>query len=192
MDRLPALILVALACAACDDKKGAPPPSRADVGAATTKQASVEAFCDVYNKGDTGPAFAFPALADGGAAPSVPAGSWHWINVWATWCKPCLEELPRLVAWRGQLGAPIALAFVSIDEKPDAVTAFRAAHPDTPASLRLPDAAARTGWWKALGLDGDPPIPINIFVTPAGKVRCVRAGAIRDADRDAVQRLFAE
>ena len=23
-----------------------------------------------------------------------------WLNLWATWCKPCLREMPVLLDWR--------------------------------------------------------------------------------------------
>jgi thiol-disulfide isomerase/thioredoxin len=193
MDRLSAVIAIALALGACDDKQpDAAGPTRVDVAKTTAqKGATVEAFCDVYKPGDTGPAFAWPATV-GAAPPSPSAGTWRWINVWATYCKPCLEEIPLLLAWRDKLGRPLELAFVSIDEKPEVVAAFRDKHPEIPETLQLADPEARTTWWKALGLDGDPPIPINLFVTPAGRVRCARVGGIRAQDRAMVERLLAD
>ena len=196
MDRLPALIVLAALLGACDDKKGdaTAPPSRVDVSkVGAQKGATVEAFCDVYTPGDRGPMFAWPALD--GEAPGRTGRGWRWVNVWATWCKPCIEEMLRLLAWREQLvtsGRALDVQFVSTDETAEAVTTFRQEHPTTPPSVRLADPAARAAWWKELGLDGDPPIPIHIFVAPSGHVRCVRAGGIRDQDRAIVERLLAE
>src|SRR5262245_8093399 len=118
MDRLPALIgLCATLAAACDEgKKGGddPPPSRVNASkGAEHKGATAEGFCDVHFAGDKGPKFTVPALV-GGSLP-VAAKSWRWVNVWATWCKPCVEEMPRLAKWREQLGAaghPFELSFV--------------------------------------------------------------------------------
>ena len=31
---------------------------------------------------------------DGGASPS--ASAWTWLNLWATWCTPCVEEMDLL------------------------------------------------------------------------------------------------
>ena len=199
MDRLSALavVTVALALGACEDKKSdAPTASRVDVAKTTAqKGATIEAFCDVYKPGDTGPELAWPSTAGPTPPPPAPAPSkntWRWINVWATYCKPCLEEIPRLLAWRDKLGPAIELVFVSIDEKFEVVENFRREHREIPESLMLADASARTTWWKALGLDGDPPIPINLFVAPSGHVRCARAGGIREQDRAMVEKLFAE
>jgi hypothetical protein len=194
MDRLPALAAVALALGACDDKKpDEAATSRANVAKTTAqKGATVEAFCDVYKPGDTGPDFAWPATQGRSAPPSPTTGAWRWINVRATYCKPCLEEITRLLAWRDKLGKPIDLVFVSIDEKAQLVAELRQQHPEIPETLQLADPSARTTWWKALGLDGDPPIPINLFVAPSGKVRCARVGGIREQDRAMVERLLAE
>src|SRR5262249_12408192 len=138
MDRLSAVMWCALAAAAgsaCEDKKpaeGGDPPSRVNGAKTSSRQgATVEAFCDAHFPPGKGPAFQWPALA-GATAPAAAAG-WRWINVWATWCKPCVEEMPRLRGWRTKLaaaGKPFELAFVSIDETDAEVAEFRKLHPD--------------------------------------------------------------
>jgi thiol-disulfide isomerase/thioredoxin len=192
MDRLSALTLVALlACGKGDEP--APPPSRVE-GAKTSapKKADTEAFCDFHAADDKGPALAFPPLAGGAQAPVVGQGHWRWLNVWATWCKPCVEEMPRIAKWREKLGSKIDLAFVSVDEKDDDIATFRKAHGDAPESVRLADPAKQTDWFKQLGLDAGSPIPIHVFVSPAGHIRCARAGGVREADFPAIERLLAE
>lgn len=192
MDRLPTLIIVA-ALVACDGKKSdEPPPSRANVAkVAPTNAASVEAFCDVHFPAGEGPAFQPPSVVDG-ALPATSA-TWRWINVWATWCKPCVEEMPRLVSWRTKLaaaGKPFELAFVSVDEDPNELVEHRKAHPETPPSVRLADPAAQTAWYAAVGLDASAPIPIHIFVDPTAHVRCARAGGVRERDYAAIEQLL--
>jgi thiol-disulfide isomerase/thioredoxin len=194
MDRLSALTFV-VALVACDSGKSDPLPSRvngAKVGA--SQQVSTDAFCDVHFTGDQGPKLAFPEVTP----QALPDSSgWRWLNVWATWCKPCVEELPRLARWQSKLktaGHPFELQFVSIDESDDDIGAFKKAHADAPiaGTVRLKDLAKQSAWFKDLGLDGNPPIPIHVFVAPSGHIRCARAGGIREQDYAAVERLLGE
>ncbi len=194
MDRLPALnIMVAgvTLVVACDERKAGSgdPPSR--VNAAKTsahKGATTESFCDVYAKPEKAVPLVWPALASG----EVPAAAktWRWINVWATWCKPCTEEIPRLTQWRDRL--KVDLAFLSVDETEDEVVAHRKLHPETPASLRIANPKVQEAWVAQLGLTGSPPIPIHVFVDPANKVRCVRAGGVLASDYSMIERLLTE
>jgi len=193
MDRLSAVGLV-VALAACEGKTTEQPPAgRVNASKVEAKKAaSAEAFCDVYKPGETGPAFTVPALTGGQLA--AKADGWRWINVWATWCKPCVEEMPRLIAWKDKLaasGKKFELAFVSVDETDDDLAAFKKLHPATPASPRLAKPDEQAAWYAALGLDGAPPIPIHIFVTPGGHVRCARAGGVREQDYAAIETVFA-
>jgi thiol-disulfide isomerase/thioredoxin len=196
MDRLPAVaVAAALAAFACDKDSPAPTPSRVE-GAKVrqNKGASSAGFCDVHVADDSGPALALPALAGARLAAQVP-GHWRWLNVWATWCKPCVEEVPRLTRWRGRLAAaghPVELAFVSVDESSDDVADFRKLHPEMPDSPRLADASKQGAFFIALGLDVASPIPIHVFVSPSGHVRCARAGAVGEQDYPAIERLLGE
>lgn len=184
-----------LALAACESKSAPPAPASRTDGAkvAATQGPSTDAFCDFHVADDRGAAFAWPQLAAGGAAPSAPT-TWRWINVWATWCKPCIAEMPRLAAWRDKLaaaGKKIELVFLSVDESDEEIAAYRKDHPDTPVSLRVSSVAERTAWLKRLQID-DGAIPIQLFVSPADRLRCARAGGVRERDYDAVAKLLGE
>lgn len=192
MDRLSALIALATVCLlACDSgKQQQPVAGRTDTTKVAQKAVSTDAFCDVHFPGTTGPKFTVPPLAGGTLAPT--AATWRWINVWATWCKPCVEEMPRLARWREKLGGTYELAFISVDESDADIAAFRHAHPDAPASPRLADPAKQGEWLVSLGLDSGAPVPIHIFVEPHGHIRCARAGGVREQDFAAIQKLFSE
>jgi thiol-disulfide isomerase/thioredoxin len=197
MDRLPTLTLAVVALLACDsktDRPAAEPASRTNGAKVNVGQAATtDAFCDRHATDDRGAAFHWPALGAGGHAPAAPT-TWRWVNVWATWCKPCIEEMPRLIAWRDKLagaGKRVDLAFVSVDDSDAEVEAFRKAHPDTPPSIRVADADKRAAWLKGFGLD-DGAIPIHLFVSPANRLRCARAGGIRDKDYPVLEKLLTE
>jgi thiol-disulfide isomerase/thioredoxin len=188
MDRLPALA-IALALAGCDEgKSNEPVPSRVNAAKTAKGQGTtVESFCDVYATPDKAPAFAWPKLQDSKWPTS--ATTWRWINVWATWCKPCVEEIPRLVKWRDKLKT-FDLAFLSIDQSSDDLADFKAKHPGTPETYRLKDEKAQEAWFAQLGIAAGAPIPVHIFVDAKQRVRCVRAGGVRDQDLAIIEKLL--
>lgn len=199
MDRLSAVALalllgLALGAGGCDDDGAeAPPPptaSRFEAVAKKKVERSPEAFCDTYTPGDGAPAFEPPPLS-GGA--TFPGEGWRWVNLWATWCKPCREEMPLLVEWEKKLGgegAKLDLVFVSVDGSDQVVADFRKDHPDTPESLRVQSMEALAPFLSSVGLGEGAPIPIQIFVGPDDKVRCVRAGAVGEDDLSAVEKIL--
>lgn len=194
MDRLSTLIAAA-ALVGCNTKAEPPgePPARTEGAKVKPAQtASTDAFCDVHAGDASGDVFHWPELAPGG----VPSGGsgWQWVNVWATWCKPCIAEMPRITAQRDRLvaaGKRVALTFVSTDDSDAEVAEFHKAHPELPSSLRIAGNNQRIAWLRSLHLS-DGAIPINLFVSPAGRLRCARAGEIREQDLAMVDRLLAE
>lgn len=206
-----AMVCSLLAASACEERKpasGEAPSSRGNAAKVNTKQAAtVESFCDAHFAAGAGPEFQWPSLAGtgsaggaaaangGGATGATGAGKgWRWVNVWATWCKPCIEEMPRLRAWRDKLtaaGKPIELAFISIDEADEEIAEFRKLHPDTPQSTRVAQVSQSSAWMRSLGLTGDPPIPVHFFVDGTNRVRCARAGGVREQDYAIVEKLLA-
>jgi len=187
MDRLPTLSLkvLLLALSACDQNTAAPPPNpegRFVAVAASKNEASESDFCDVLKPAESAPTFRYPPV-DGSARPA--AGSWRWINVWASWCGPCVEEMPLIKRLQQDLdtaGAKIDLVYLSVDQTAEAMSRFQKSHPESKGSLRLRDYKALEGWLTSVGLDAGATLPIHLFVDPDGKVRCARTGAVRETD----------
>lgn len=51
------------------------------------------------------------------------------LNLWATWCPPCLKEIPALQKLKVQnQGKDIAIVSLSIDAEPENIPAFLAKH----------------------------------------------------------------
>jgi thiol-disulfide isomerase/thioredoxin len=196
MDRLSLVALsLALALPACKPRKEAPAeaPSVRDrfnaVEAKPADRAKAVAMCDRHFPGDDAPVFEWPGLST--PAPARTNG-WRWVNVWATWCAPCIEELPQLVLWQKQLsqaGIAIDLTLLSLDESDDVITKFRSKTPGLPATLRIADPDAATPWFKKLGIP-EASLPVQIFVDPGNRIRCVRASALGEDDYDAILTLL--
>ena len=130
------------------------------------------------------------------------------VNFWATWCTPCREEFPDLVALRG-LYADDALDFVtvSLDDPSDIDTTVPAFLAEMRAH-RMPayllnaddqDAAITLVDQEWLGADGKQPdkrwqgeLPATYLFDRAGKVAFKHMGRIKPAElRAAVEKVLA-
>ena len=40
------------------------------------------------------------------------------VNFWATWCAPCIKEIPDLILLKEKIGEDIDVFFISIDSNP--------------------------------------------------------------------------
>ncbi|HEU4535141.1 MAG TPA: TlpA disulfide reductase family protein, partial [Polyangiaceae bacterium] len=123
-------------------------------------------------------------------------GRWLWVNLWAAWCGPCKEEIPRLRTWEAKLaalGTPISLAFISLDDDERQAKKFLDAQPA--AGLRsswwLPEGKARAGWLEAFKVRDPPQLPMHFFFDPQGGLRCQVAGAVEDSDFEQVRALVS-
>ncbi len=63
------------------------------------------------------------------------------VNFWATWCAPCIEELPSLQALQKQMPQIVVLA-VSIDDDVDAYHRFLTDHQVSLLSVNDPEQHA--------------------------------------------------
>ena len=102
VDRLSSLIVAAalVGCSGPTNETPPPPPSRtASVAATPPPEVSLNEFCDVRPSEEVRP-FAWPELESPG---DTATHGWGWVNVWATWCAPCIEEMPRIAAWEERL-----------------------------------------------------------------------------------------
>jgi thiol-disulfide isomerase/thioredoxin len=119
--------------------------------------------------------------------PTLTNGQWTWVNLWAAWCAPCKEEMPRLhkfAARLGQSGKQLALAFVSLDDDERQLEQFLAAQSEdgVRATYWLREGHERDDWLVGAGLTRDPQLPIQMLIDPRGKVRCTVNGAVEDQD----------
>ena len=64
------------------------------------------------------------------------------LNFWASWCAPCLEELPTLVTL-AQHNPQLTVIAVSADDDATAYASFRADHP-MPGIITIRDAAQQS------------------------------------------------
>jgi thiol-disulfide isomerase/thioredoxin len=190
----------ALALVACGGGGEQPQMSRTEgVKAAAAQSESPERWCDVFYTGDSAPALVLPKLVPARAGeplPSVVADHWTWLNLWASWCVPCRREMPLLLRWHDQMGrdgAQVDLWFVSVDETQEDLTRFLAANPTVApgSSVRLAAFSLLQPWLKRFPGAPTDTVPLQVIAAPGGRVRCVRAGSLVDADYPVVKALLA-
>ncbi len=185
-------LALTLACSGGSDQPTAPPPSRFDAVMADPADPQVDAaeFCEGTPGEGPSRAFTWPKLD--GPSPRA-AGGWTWVNLWATWCAPCIEEMPRLQEWEGRLKTevgPGVLHFLSVDDTAGAVTRFREQHPDLRAGVRIQDFAQLPDWLPTIGLDAGAVLPIHVLLDAHQRILCVREGAVSEHDYEVAREIL--
>ncbi|MCC7053476.1 MAG: TlpA family protein disulfide reductase [Gemmatimonadaceae bacterium] len=92
------------------------------------------------------PTFAWPALNDSTVtiSPLSLAGKVALVDLWATWCGPCVREMPTLhAAWVKHRKRGFALVSLSFDSDPATVARFRRSRFAMPWQHVLPSRASR-------------------------------------------------
>ena len=118
---VPAIALAAvLALAAC--KREAPPP-------AATPAAPPVAAAPAAAKPATYPALKVETLDGATFDLAAHRGQWVVVNYWATWCSPCLKEMPELSALDAMREHVTVIGLAYEDNTPEAMRAFLEQHP---------------------------------------------------------------
>ena len=165
------LTILLLACSACADD-AAPSAQR--------KRANVAV-------GEAVPAYAAPTLDGDTISLAQLRGSVVMLNVWATWCPPCREEMPSFQRLHEELGAQgLRLLAVSVDNRSaaGAVRTFLDDHRITFTVLHDPDeVVSRT--FRTIG------VPETFLISRNGMLLKRWLGEV-DADAPDVRRLVMD
>jgi thiol-disulfide isomerase/thioredoxin len=203
MDRLSAVTRVLLrlalasgALAGCNERHEAPMPSSRYEAVKAVADSSSH-WCDATFAG-AARRLTLPTLAaarPGVALPALPKGKRVWVNLWATWCKPCLREMPLLLKWRDELrkdGVDVEILFLSLDEDADVLDTFLSQRKDIPPASVARAASQRDyeQWVKAYLKDPSTPIPIHLLGSSDGSLRCIRSGSLREGDFPAAREVL--
>jgi hypothetical protein len=186
--------------AACSDPAPGPtepPPSRVNAVKRDQGGKAAASFCEVtFPAGERARKFTAPTtkplpVAQAGKAS---AGGWRWVNLWATWCRPCIEEIGLLGRWQTSLqkdGVPLDLDLYSVDDDTAALTAWLQ-KTKMPGSVHWLAGGANDlpAVLESLGVDKGAPIPVHALVDPSGALRCVRTGSVHDEDYGAVKAIL--
>lgn len=197
--RRAALALAALTAVSAACGGGAKPQlSRTEVVRARGEAPDLRRWCDAFYPDRDAPVLTLPAVKParaGGVVPTVPRDRWVWVNVWATWCGPCRREMPLLLDWHERLvreGGAVDVWFLAVDNREPDLARFLSENPKVApgTSLWLASRGGLDPWLS--GYPGAPTgsIPLQVIAAPGGRVRCIRAGSLRDGDYPIVKALM--
>lgn len=111
-------------------------------------------------------------------------GQWVLVSFWATWCAPCLEEMPTLERlYQAMAGEGLEILAVHAGPGGDKVGAFLEQAPVTFPILLDEDLSH--GGWQVMAL------PTAVLVDPAGR-RVYRAVGARDWDTPAMKTFLRD
>lgn len=180
-------LALSIALFACTKEPEGPPPSRFQGVKSERATSAAQSFCEKT----------FPATGDGArkwsppperpvpgkqGAEQGPKDGWTWVNLWASWCGPCVKEMPLLGRWGTSLvrdGIPIRYEFWTIDEEQAELE--KALQRTIPGQVRwLRNGTDLPAFLEGLGVAKDSAIPVHALVDPKGMVRCVRVGSVSE------------
>jgi peroxiredoxin len=102
------------------------------------------------------------------------------VNLWATWCGPCVAELPEFVTMhRMYRGRNYQLVTISLDEqtkREDALKVLRENH--VSAANFILDTDDRDKFAEALDQAWPGPVPYTLLIAPGGKILYRKSGPI--------------
>jgi thiol-disulfide isomerase/thioredoxin len=101
------------------------------------------------------------------------------VNFWATWCPPCLEEIPMLVAARDRYAASgVEILGIAVD------LAAKVAEFTTSTKINYPVLIADGGALDLMRRLGNSPggLPFTVFLDRQGRVVRHKLGALKQAE----------
>jgi thiol-disulfide isomerase/thioredoxin len=165
------LVLVAAVLAGGCDRRSAPTEqgNAATAAPATSPDevqpgqgASVAGTIDRSHKGSAAPTYAFQDASGKTVTLAAFRGTPVLLNLWATWCGPCVKELPTLDALAKREGGKLHVVALSQDTDPAKVAPFMAQHGI--ATLK-PFTDAKMAWLPAVTAN----LPTTLLFDSAGK-----------------------
>jgi len=102
------------------------------------------------------------------------------VNLWATWCGPCVAELPEFVTMnRMYRGRPFRLVTISLDDPEKKDQALRVLKENYVSSTNyILSSSDRDAFAEALDSEWPGPIPYTLIIAPGGEVVYRKTGQI--------------
>jgi thiol-disulfide isomerase/thioredoxin len=116
-------------------------------------------------KPEAAPAVAFTDAAGKPHMMSEFRGKYVLLNLWATWCGPCVKELPALAKLKGEVPSGFTVVAVNVGRSSEAETkGFLAAHSADALDAYTDHNLAMMRTFHVYGL------PVSLLIDPKGNV----------------------
>ena len=103
---------------------------------------------------------------------------------WATWCPPCLMEIPHLITLRNRISTEKLEILAITNENPEKISDFtKKKRINYTVLLDKNDMPAPFGVMRIYGSTG---IPGSFFINPDGKIKLATAGLLTLGDMKAI------
>lgn len=130
------------------------------------------------NVGDEAPEFAVSKFLKGEPVKQLQQGQIYVIEFWATWCGPCIDNIPKLTAMQKKYGNKVVFVGVSVFERDQTKVApfvkqmgskmnYRVAMDKVEKNAKPNDGHMAKNWLIAAGQNG---IPCAFIVDKEGKI----------------------
>ena len=99
-------------------------------------------------------------------------GKWVVVNFWATWCAPCVKEIPDIAAFAAAQGSNVRVLGIALDWDDEKQVKAFARKVGLTYPLVLGNDASEKAFGKLKGL------PTTIVYDPAGKIVYRKTGTV--------------
>jgi thiol-disulfide isomerase/thioredoxin len=111
------------------------------------------------------------------------------VNLWATWCAPCVKELPHFIAeQQASKDKKLKIILLAVEDKKATVEAFIKRKNYT-ANFAFLDETDANKWIPQINPDWEGEIPVTLVVNNAKKIKHFHSG---DLTAEALKELITQ